>query len=109
MTVATSSEVIPKYSQINPLELQVTGDFSACTSDVQVTVLQGDQYLGSAFREDSPSLSFDINEAVALQGAPLKLQARCMVGPNFIAIPSFTASIVFELTQLDATVTRQFS
>lgn len=28
---------------------------------------------------------------------------------GFIAIPSFTASIVFELTQLDATVTRQFN
>ena len=46
--VATSSEVIPKYSQMNPLDFQVTGDFSACTTDMQVSVLQSDHYLASA-------------------------------------------------------------
>ena len=72
-------------------------------------MLQGDHDSAGVYSEDAAPLFYDTNESVAVKDAPLRIRAYCRVGGTYLAIPSFTATLVFELTQLDATVTRQFN
>lgn len=108
VVVATGSQSIPKYSELKALDLQVEGDFSSCTNTVSVSILVGDQYLGSAYREDFP-LSIDMDDLVVRSAAPLRVRAYCRDGSGFLAIPSFTLQLTFERDQRDPTVTRQYS
>lgn len=112
-TVATSSQIIPEYSEVNPVDVQISGDFSSCQY-AGVVVGRGQQRLASAFSEglnDDTLVASTINPQVALSDGPLTITASCQGGPGApaIPIPSFDATIVFHLTQLDATVTREFN
>lgn len=109
VVVATSSESIPKYSELKPLEFQLDGDFSTCAY-VSVAIGQGTQYPSLAYAGDR-LIDKSVATIVTLADGPLKVTATCpaKAGGGYLPIPSFTASVVFQVKHLDATVTRHFS
>ena len=105
--VATSTEQIPKGTEVRPLSFTIDGDFSGCRYP-GVYLRHGDQSLGSSEGTDLNYLS--TSEAVTLDSGPLAIMAYCEdPDGKSLPIPSFTATVVFQLTSLDANVSRQFS
>ncbi|WP_457189276.1 hypothetical protein [Nocardioides sp. P5_E3] len=102
--IATSTEVIPRLTEIKPLDLKIDGDFSSCKY-MGVSLQRGDQYLGGA---DGSLNYISTDERVSLETGPLTVSAYCESDTTYLPIPSFTASMTFQLTRLDALVTRQF-
>lgn len=104
-TIATSTEVIPRFTEIKPLDLEIDGDFSGCKY-MGVSLRRGDQYLGGA---DGSLNYISTDERVALETGPLAVSAYCESDTAYLPLPSFTATVTFQLTRLDTLVTRQFN
>ena len=113
-TIDTSSESFPKGTELKALDVQVTGDFSACTES-RVNFDQGNQTLGYVGIDSIGSLQVRIRDFVTVQPGPLRIFAGCSnsTGPpdytyTRLAVPSFTATILFQVSHPSTTVTRAF-
>ena len=106
VTVAISSESVAKLNELKPVDFQLAGDFSAC-SNMQVAFQQGNSFPLFAYAGDHPD-DKQMSSVVTLSDGPLKVIASCYSNSAFsyLPIPSFTASVVFQMTHIDATVTR---
>lgn len=112
--IDTSTESFPKGTEFRTLDIQVTGDFSACT-DASVNFQQGLQYLGAAGKDSGGPQYIDVDNFVSVKPGPLEVSAGCSnyTGPpeyitTKLAVPSFTASILFQVSHPSTTVTRAF-
>ena len=113
-TIDTSSESFPKGTELKALDVQVTGDFSACTES-RVNFDQGNQTLGYVGIDNGGSQQVRIRDFVTVQPGPLRIFAGCSnsTGPpdytyTRLAVPSFTATILFQVSHPSTTVTRAF-
>lgn len=112
--IDTSSESFPKGTEFKTLDIQVSGDFSACT-DSSINFQQGFQYLGAAGKDSGGPEYIDVSRFVSVKPGPLTVTAGCSnyTGPpdyitTRLAVPSFTASILFQVSHPSTIVTRAF-
>ena len=105
--LASSSEVVSKFTEVKALRFEITGDFSKCVY-AYIAIQQGTQNVAYA---DGKNFSFiSASPFIAVADAPLKVSAECEDGNGTeITLPAFSVNLVFSTTRTDAVVTREFN
>lgn len=109
----TSVDTIPGPALITPIDMQITGDFSACQGayvEVRVPSGQGSTIIASASTNSLTPTMTQSTRRQAVAGDALTnliVSGQCDGFQGEAPVPSFDLTVKFEVTSLGGPVTRQ--